>query len=412
LSIHVHRYFVRVLQLSGKEEIAGAMASIGVDPRGMERMLPKTGHHLLYLKRVPVRAAMLIKQGMLARDGDAALSWEASNMSAEHTDIIMMGTEGQLRSALALLHQQPFGLPLLAKEAEAALNACVTKKAYWRIGEKLYDLSRRTLVMGILNVTPDSFSDGGRYLDTDMALEHALNMIEEGADIIDIGAESTRPGAAEVAVDEELSRLIPVIERLSDKTEVPISIDTRNADTAAAALQAGASIINDVSGLTHDPDMASVVAGRGASLVTMHIKGTPETMHLAPSYKDLMGEIISFLYDSIDRAVAAGVAEDRIAIDPGIGFGKTRDNNLEILRRLMELRSLGRPILLGASRKSFIGAILNTSPQKRLEGTLAVNTLGVANGASIVRVHDVKSTVMACRMAEAILYGRKEAEKG
>ena len=388
------------------------MASIGVDLHGIERMLPKTGHHLLYLKRVPVRAAMLIKQGMLARDGDAALSWEASNMSAEHTDIIMMGTEGQLRSALALLHQQPFGLPLLAKEAEIALNACIVNKPYWRIGEKSYDLSRRTLVMGILNVTPDSFSDGGRYRAPNRALEHALNMIEEGADIIDIGAESTRPGSAEVTADEELLRLIPVIERLSDKTDVPISIDTRNAGTAAAALQAGAVIINDISGLTHDPDMASVVADRGASLVTMHIKGTPETMQLAPSYEDLMGEVSSFLYDSIDRAVAAGVAEDRIVVDPGIGFGKTGDNNLEILRRLMELRSLGRPILLGASRKAFIGAILNTAPQKRLEGTLAVNTMGIANGASIVRVHDVKSTVMACRMAEAILYGRKEAEKG
>ncbi|MDD3926172.1 MAG: dihydropteroate synthase [bacterium] len=410
MSINTHRYSARVLQLTEREEIAGAMASIGVDPRGIGRMLPKAGHYLLHLSQVPVRAAMLIKQGMLSRDGDAALSWEASNMSAENTDIIMMGTDGQLRSALDVLCRQPFGLPLLAQEAGAALDAYSGRKPCWRIGERLYDPARRTLVMGILNVTPDSFSDGGRYLDPDRALEHALQMIAEGADIIDIGAESTRPGAGEVAEDEEIARLLPVIERLVDKTDLPISVDTRKAGTAAAVLQAGASIINDISGLTHDPDMAAMVADVKASLVVMHIKGTPETMHLAPTYEDLMGEITSFLYNSVDRAAAAGVAAERIAVDPGIGFGKTWDHNLEILRRLMELRSLGRPILVGASRKAFIGAVLDLPPQERQEGTLAVNALAVANGASIIRVHDVGSAVRTCRMVEAVLYGRNEAE--
>jgi len=268
------------------------------------------------------------------------------------------------------------------------------------------ELGRRTHIMGILNVTPDSFSDGGLYIDTDRAVERALEIEKEGADIIDIGGESTRPGSLPLSQEEELKRVIPVIERLQDRLKIPISIDTYKAKVAREAIKAGASIINDISGLRFDPGMAGVAAEFDVPVVIMHIKGTPRDMQINPVYHDLIGEISDFLEEGISIALKAGVDEKKIIIDPGIGFGKTFEHNLEIINRLYEFRSLGRPILLGPSRKSFIGKILDLPVGDRLEGTASAVAIGIMKGANIVRVHDVLPMVRVARVADAIKQSR------
>lgn len=261
--------------------------------------------------------------------------------------------------------------------------------------------------MGILNVTPDSFSDGGEFLDKDTAVRRALQMQRDGADIIDIGGESTRPGAKPVTLKEELGRTIPVIEALSGKSQVPISIDTFKSEVARRALIAGASIINDISGLRSDPQMAAVAAEHKAPVIVMHIKGTPRDMQKDPSYEALIPEILDYLRGSIRIALDAGLSEDMVAVDPGIGFGKTVEHNLEIIANLKEFTHLGRPVLIGPSRKSFIGAVLGGLPAgERLEGTAAAVTAAVLNGANIIRVHDVKEMARVIKVADAIKANR------
>jgi len=264
-------------------------------------------------------------------------------------------------------------------------------------------LSDRTHVMGIVNVTPDSFSDGGRFLDTEDALKQGISMAEEGADIIDIGGESTRPRAEPVDAAQEISRVVPVISALRERLGTPISIDTMKSDVAAAALDAGADIVNDVSAGRFDPQMLGLVAGRRVPLVLMHMLGEPRTMQAAPSYEDVTEEVAAFLQERAQAARAAGIAADRIVVDPGFGFGKTREHNLELLRNLRRFTELGYPVLAGTSRKSFIGATLDLPVGERLEGTAATVALAVAAGASIVRVHDVGPMRRVASMVEAVL---------
>ncbi|OGW38226.1 MAG: dihydropteroate synthase [Nitrospirae bacterium GWC2_56_14] len=269
---------------------------------------------------------------------------------------------------------------------------------------KVLDLGSRTHIMGILNVTPDSFSDGGRHADTARAITQARLMAAQGADIIDVGGESTRPGAEPVSEDEELRRIIPVIERLASELAIPLSVDTYKSRVARKALEAGASMVNDISGLRSSLDMAGVVAEYDAAVVIMHIKGTPRDMQQNPVYTDMVAEVRSYLADSITMAVQAGVKLESILVDPGIGFGKTLEHNLVLLNRLRELRSLGRPILLGTSRKKFIGTVLGIAEaDRRQEGTAATVALGIERGAQIVRVHDVAHMVKVARMTDAIL---------
>lgn len=257
--------------------------------------------------------------------------------------------------------------------------------------------------MGILNVTPDSFTDGGKFFDRDSAIEHGLKIAEDGADIIDIGGESTRPGSESVAVEEEIRRTIPVIEALSGRVSAAISIDTYKSAVARRALDAGASIVNDISGLRFDPDMPKVVAEYNVPVVIMHIKGTPKNMQVNPVYEALIPEIMDYLRTGIRLALNYGVKEDRIIIDPGIGFGKTFEHNLEILKNLHEFTLLGKPILVGPSRKAFLGKILDDAPASdRMEGTAAAVAISIVNGASIVRVHDVKEMARVARVADAI----------
>lgn len=252
------------------------------------------------------------------------------------------------------------------------------------------DLSR-PCIMGVLNVTPDSFFDGGRYADSCAVVDQALTMEQEGAGILDIGGESTRPGSLPVPLDEELERVIPVIEGVRCRTSLPISIDTNKSKVAAAALSAGANFVNDISGLRFDSEMAKVVAESGAGLFVMHTSGRPEVMQQQTEYRDLIGDVVKSLQGSIDIALSAGIEKSHLAVDPGIGFGKTVEGNLELLNHLDRLHQLGYPVLLGTSRKSFIGAILELDdPYERLFGTLATVAAGVGQGAQIFRVHDVR----------------------
>jgi dihydropteroate synthase len=264
------------------------------------------------------------------------------------------------------------------------------------------DLSKRTYVAGILNVTPDSFSDGGKFLEPEAALRHAEKMIKEGADVIDVGGESTRPRSVPVKESEEIARVVPLISELVKRFDVIVSVDTYKASVAKAALDAGAHIINDVSALRFDPKIADVTSAYGAGLILMHMKGTPVTMQDNPEYNDVMSEITGFLRKAIDNAKAAGVHLESIMVDPGIGFGKKLVHNLTILKNLSQLKLLQRPIMVGPSRKSFIGQLLDLPVEERLPGTLAAIVICVLSGASLVRVHDVKEAREAVVIADAV----------
>lgn len=257
--------------------------------------------------------------------------------------------------------------------------------------------------MGILNVTPDSFFDGGRYNTEEAAIEYALRMVEDGADIIDVGGESTRPHAEEVSLDEELNRVIPVIEKITARSDVFISIDTYKSKVAREACLAGARMINDISGLTFDPQMAHIASGIHAYVVIMHTKGTPKNMQENPWYEDVVAEISGFFRKQMEVAVQAGIAEDRIILDPGIGFGKRVEDNLRILKMLGEFKKIGRPLLIGTSMKSFIGNVTESTLEQRLEGTLASLAVSIMNGADMLRVHDVKSARKVVKLVHAVM---------
>jgi dihydropteroate synthase len=270
----------------------------------------------------------------------------------------------------------------------------------YRFGKVEYDLASRTYVMGILNVTPDSFSDGGRYLNIEQAIEHGQKLVEDGADFIDVGGESTRPGSESVSIKEEVRRVIPVIESLNKKIGVPISIDTCKSDVAEAALQVGATIVNDISAMIFDTKMASVIAKHQASVVLMHIKGTPKNMQMNPSYNNVTEDVKQFLREQLEEATKAGITQ--IMIDPGIGFGKKFEHNIQLLKELKTFTSLGYPLLVGVSKKSFLSAILSLPPNERVEGTAAAVTASILNGANIIRVHDVKEMKRVAMVSDAL----------
>jgi dihydropteroate synthase len=287
---------------------------------------------------------------------------------------------------------------------EQGLKELNQRKGYLlEIGQRVLDLSSRTHLMGVLNVTPDSFSDGGRFFKLEEAVKQGLKLAEEGADIIDVGGESTRPGSEPVAIEEELRRVIPVIEQLTKMIQVSISIDTYKSRVAKEALDSGALMVNDISGLRFDPEMKKVIAEYDVPVVLMHIKGTPKNMQESPKYKNLLEEIKSYLNESISIAEKAEIDENKIIIDPGIGFGKTLNDNLKILKNLREFKSFDRPVMIGVSRKSFIGKILDLPTDERLEGSLALMAVAIMNGANILRVHDVKESKRVAKLVDAIL---------
>ncbi|MCJ7580826.1 MAG: dihydropteroate synthase [Candidatus Aminicenantes bacterium] len=273
-----------------------------------------------------------------------------------------------------------------------------------------FTLGQQTWIMGILNVTPDSFSDGNLYFDRNEAVKHGLDLINEGASILDIGAESSRPGSDPIPVQEELERILPVISEIRDNTDTLLSVDTTKAEVARRALDSGADIINDISSFKFDPDMLLLAAERETPVILMHMKGNPKTMQSNPSYENLLEEVKSFFQERIDMAVSSGIKKEKIIIDPGIGFGKNFKDNLNLIRNLRYFENLGRPILVGHSRKSFIGKIVDQPPQDRLEGSLSAAVLSVSYGAHLLRVHDVAATKQAILVADAIL-NEKEWDK-
>jgi len=381
-------------------------------------MLPKMAGLALLLEKVPCRHANILKQEMLSVGGDAAVARESVACSLPSTDVVLMGTLKQMRRLAEKMSFQPFGLKTLAIEIPALLERHFRDRYLLRAGQWEMVLGERTLVMGILNVTPDSFSDGGRCLDPEAAVVRAREMLEEGADLLDIGGESTRPGAEAVSLEEESRRVMPVIEALARQLPVPLSVDTTKAEVARRAVLAGATLINDISAMTFDANMAGVVSETGAAVVLMHIRGIPRDMQSAyVPYDAVPGDMVSFLRERMVAATAAGIPEERILVDPGIGFGKSADDNWRILRHLGEFRSLGRPLVVGVSRKAFIGRVTGDPPAERLEGTAAAVTAAILNGAAVVRVHDVRAMKKVAAVADAVRRGsagdeRKAAAKG
>lgn len=393
---------VRCLYLSTIEEAATEMARLGVDPVGIRIMAPKQSHFNLKITGLTSAQANILKQEILSAGGEAAVAMGAASCAVKNTDAIVSGTIVQLTRLIEKLEMQPFGLPLVGRAIKATLDNQRTMDYLLHGRSKTWSIGARTLIMGVLNATPDSFSDGGKFDDPDKAIERALRMVEEGADWIDVGGESTRPLAHPVDAIEEKKRILPIVERLVKKG-VTISVDTSKASVAQAALDAGAEIINDISALA-DPQMAGVCVAAKAIVVLMHMRGTPGDMQTDTKYGDLMTEVYCHLLSRVQYAEASGIETGRIVIDPGIGFGKSVEGNLALIKRLAEFKGIGRPILVGASRKSFIGTISGgQEPLDRVEGTIAAHTAAILKGASILRVHDVKAAKRAADMADALL---------
>jgi len=383
------------------------MQDIKVDPYGIEIMLPKATACLVKINSVSNIAANILKQEMLSFGGDVAVARDALTGKAKKTDCLLMGNLAQLSRLTEKLNRQPFGLDRLAHDLSDRLTNYQKDEFNLSLGRYKLSLKQgRTYIMGIVNLTPDSFSADGLYRVTSSenrvasAIDFAEKMAEDGADIIDIGGESTRPGAKFIPVEEELERTIPVIKKLAKKIKVPISIDTYKPEVARQALDSGAVMVNDITGLNRK--MAKIVSKYKAGAVIMHMKGNPRTMQNNPVYKSLIDEIIEYLDRAITRAVDCGIDKEKIVVDPGIGFGKLLEHNSQILNRLKELKILGRPILVGPSRKSFIGKILDAGPQERVFGTISACVLAVKNGANIIRVHDVRAVKEATKVLNTI----------
>ncbi len=399
---------MRILEIGNKRELPKFMVQLGVDPYGIKIMLPKAANFLIKIDGISSIAANILKQEMLSLGGDVAVPKDVLTCRIKKTGCLLIGNLSQFNRLNHKLNVQPFGLGKIGEQLTESLQNYQKDVFNLTFGRNKLDLGRRTVIMGIVNLTPDSFSGDGMYRFKDKGLystsdiiAYSQKLICDGADIIDVGGESSRPGAKQTSLKEELRRVIPVIKALIKRIKAPISIDTYKPQVARQALDNGAVIVNDISGL-RDKKLAKVIASYKAGVVIMHMKGTPRTMQKNPRYEFLMDEIIVQLADSIRTALDAGIAGDKIIIDPGIGFGKTLENNLEILKRLKELKILGKPILVGPSRKSFIGNILNAGPSLRLSGTISSCILASHNGANIVRVHDVKQVAEALRVSDRI----------
>jgi len=387
---------LRVVNFETIEQVEKHLFEIGVDSRGIKIMRLKALFQCIRLDKVPAKIANILKQEMLSIGGEAAVTREAVINSDILTSVLLMGTHNDYKKLVRKLKMQPFKLPELGRQIEILIQNIQNQFKPLKVGNYTLPIGERTIVMGILNLTPDSFSDGGKFFDTNKAVDRALQMIEEGADIIDVGAESTRPGHTPIEAEEEFQRLMPVLGKLLKEIPVPISVDTYKAATARRVLDMGVHMINDVWGLQKDLQLAHVVSGYGVPVVVMHNQNSIE-------YDNFMGDVIAFLRESIQIAEGAGIDSDKIIIDPGMGFGKALEHNLEIMVRLDELKVLGKAILLGTSRKSMIGKVLDLHVEERMEGTAATVALGIAKGANIIRVHDVKEMVRVCKMMDAMV---------
>ena len=396
------RFRVRAIDIASAEAAGIEMRRIGVDPAGMALMAPKEVFYNLKIAGLTAPQANILKQDAIASGGEAAVAKGVVSCEINFTDAILSGTVKQLRRLADKLKAQPYGLPIAGKSINEALDRLTNRGLAFRGRSRSWDVSKGALVMGVLNVTPDSFYDGNAYSGKNAAIETALRMADEGADIIDVGGESSRPGAIDVPVEEEIRRVVPVVEELS-KRGLAVSVDTVKSRVADLALLAGAEAINDISAMRRDPLMAGVIKRHGAGVALMHMRGTPKTMQGETAYEDLMAEIFDYLSERVEFAEGFGIDREKIAIDPGVGFAKTSSGCLEIIRRLGELKTIGAPVLIGTSRKSFIGKTLGGAEAgARLNGALATISAALLNGADIIRAHDVKETKETILMIEAI----------
>jgi dihydropteroate synthase len=349
----------------------------------------------------PAERDLLVRA--MAEAGGAAAVLPRAPGADGRAELVLSGPRRAFAALASCLEAGPQAGAELGREVARAVSGYHRRRFDIRLGARRLAVGPRPAIMGVLNVTPDSFSDGGLYRDPAEAVARAEQLVAEGADLVDVGGESTRPGSEPVPEDEELARVMPVVETLASRLPVPVSIDTRRARVAREAASAGASLINDVTGLQGDPDMPAAVAETGAGCVIMHMLGKPKTMQRAPAYANLMADICRHLRRGLQAARDAGVPDDAVIVDPGIGFGKTLEHNLEILARLGQLRTLGMPILVGPSRKRFIGELSGVDePAARVPGTAAACTLAVAHGALLLRVHDVAQAAQALAVAAAV----------
>lgn len=394
-------YNAHVIEINNSKQAEQELLKIQCDKAGIRIMLNKALSTVIKLEKISTKDANLLKQTFLAKGGEVAVARGTADLSVATTDVLICATWKQYKLALAQLKLQPWGLPQIAHAIAQVLHnhEHFPERHYSWNNQTLSIIPRRTLVMGILNFTPDSFSDGGQYNTMDQALRRVEEMIKNGADIIDIGAESTRPygGSQKISAEEELNRLAPILEKVLAISSVPISVDTYKSKVAEVALGLGAHMINDVWGLQHDEKMAKVVAQHNVPVVIMH---NQEGTHYE---RNIMSHIYEFLQTSINRGLEAGVDFKNIIVDPGIGFGKTLEQNLTVMSRLEELKSLGCPILLGTSRKRFIGDVLDLPVEERLEGTGATVAVGITKGTHIIRVHDVKEMARIAKMTDKMM---------
>lgn len=409
----IARYGARVLDVSTPSEIAREVERTNSDPEGVGIMTRKGRTLLVRLDGIPLKAAPLLKQEMLALGADSAHARGIADLSVEKSSVVLLGTPAQYARLIPKLRRQPFQLRSVAGAVEAVLQN-YSRRAPWLLEglHRSVTLGNVTAVMGILNVTPDSFSDGGLFDQPEVAIARGLEIEAEGALILDVGAESSRPGAQSISADQELRRLGVVLPSLHDRLKIPISVDTQKPDVARAALDMGADLINDVSGL-RDPEMRRVVARSGAPAVIVHMRGTPATMQQDLTYADLRTEVYSALAQAVASAIADGIHPEQLLVDPGLGFGKSPEQSLELLHHVSEFRSIGCPVVVGASRKTFLGRTVGGPPSgERLEASLAAAVIAALGGASIVRVHDVAPTRRALAVADAMRVERLRSPQG
>lgn len=400
----VEDFKVRYLDITSENEALDALNGRRLDPRHIQEIPSKMVHMNIILEGITGEVADIVRREMSALRGDAVVACETSSSLVSETALILMGTLRQMRLLKERIGAPPCGLKRISERIGDVLENIHRESYSLRTSRRELTIGERTLIMGILNITPDSFSDGGRFSCPESAVDEGIRMAEEGADIIDIGGESTRPGSDPVPMEEELARVIPVIKGLHRKIDIPLSIDTMKASVAREALAEGAEIVNDISALSFDEEMGDVVAHAGAAIILMHMRGTPRTMQAGDlNYRSLLGDIITFLQEKIQDARAKGIEPVQIMVDPGLGFGKTPSDNMRLIRHLRELRILGRPIVTGVSRKSFIGHVTGGSPSERGEGTAAAVTVTILNGSQVVRVHDVAAMKKVAAMADALI---------
>lgn len=378
---------IRLKKIKDRGKAEKYIESIGADDMVIDELSEKMTFSVILLENVPSHVANILKQVALTRGTDAAVHRNAITNEVEYSNVLLPGTTRELKLIAEKLKEQPFGLDRVGGRIKEIIN--------------YHHRDCNFKIMGVLNITPDSFFDGGEYIHEDEAVKRFEAIAEQGADIIDVGAESSRPGAKPLSREEELKRLEPVI-GLFDDIEVQVSIDTYKSDIAEKALKAGATMVNDISACRMDEKMADIVKEYNSEIVLMHMQGTPETMQENPEYDDVIGEIYSFFEERIEYCLSKNIGEDKIILDPGIGFGKRHKDNLRIMNSLEEFKSLGFPVLVGTSRKSMIGNIINKPPPERLYGTLATVVHSFLNGADIFRVHDVNETLDALKVISEI----------